>query len=170
MSFVVHFSLTLPKDGVFRSKKWKEEILRAMKWNSEPDLKILFRQTVYGWSKPPRAHFDHIWEGDRAVIDMYAVGEGADTWNLVSAGSPHHRIPPKQFGGLLWFRPGYRAATRPGQLQSGHAYRSGKYVKAFEIPDHPGFEGRKFPELITREFERNYINQMQDAFNKVARG
>jgi len=169
MSLAIHFSLTLPKDGTFRNKKWKEEILRAMKYKSEPELKKLFNQTVFGWSTKPRAKFDHVWEGDRAVIDMYAAGEGADTWNLVSSGSPHHRIPPKNFGGLLWFRPGYKAATKPGQLQSGRAYRSGKYVNAFEIPDHPGFEARKFPELIEREFERKFINQMQDAFNKAAR-
>lgn len=171
MSFVVHFSLTLPKDGTFRNKKWKEEIMRAMKYPSTQELRKLFNQTTDGWSTKPHAKFDYMWEGDRAVLDMYAAGEGADTWNLLTAGSPPHPIYPKQFGGLLRFRPGYRSATIPGQLQSRRAYRSGKYVKAFAIdnPPHPGFAPRKFPEQITREFERNYINQMQDAFNEAAR-
>ena len=170
MSFVVHFSLTLPKDGTFRNKKWKDEIGRAMKYNAQRDLRELFKQTTHGWSKQPYPKFDFMWEGDRAVLDMFAAGEAADTWNLVSAGSPPHRIPPKHFGGLLWFRPGYRRSTTPGQLLSQRAYRSGPYVNAFEIPMHKGFPPRDFPATITREFERNFINQMQDAFNKAARG
>jgi hypothetical protein len=169
MAFNIRIKLTLPKDGVFRNKKWKDEIMRAMKWNSIPELKGLFEKTVFGWSEKPRFKADSFWNGDEAIVEVYPSGPAAETWKLVSAGSPPHPIPARP-GGLLRFRPGYRAATSPGQLMSRRAYRSGPYVTAKIIPQHPGFQPRNFPDLIETEFYHTFVDQMQNAFNKAARG
>lgn len=170
MPLDITIKLTLPKDGVFRNKKWLDKIRTAMKQNSVPELKKLFEQTVYGWSaeKKPRFAYDMIVTQDYVGLSMYPTGNGADIWDLVSRGASPHRIPART-GGLLKFQPGYRAATTPGSLMSRRTYRSGPVVSARSV-NHPGFEARKFPEQIEIEFYHTFVDQMQDAVNEAARG
>lgn len=163
----IRVKVDLPKTK-FANKKWLEEIARVQRQSSVPRLKKLFAQTTFGWSKKPDFGWVQRRSRDEMSIEMYPQGEHADIWNLVNEGSPSHTIMPKKHGGFLRFRPGYRAATRPGSLQSRRAYRSGKPVSAGRV-DHPGFEGRKFTEQIAQEYENPFINDMQDALNDVAR-
>lgn len=165
MGISVSIKVTLPKTK-FATKKWLEEIAREQRKSAEGKLKHIFERTVYGWSKKPTFGWTQTRTSDEMSIMMYPKGPYADIWNLVSSGSPPHTITQKQ-GGLLRFRPGYRSATRPGQLMSRRAYRSGPYVTAKSVA-HPGFEARSFPELIAEEYRATFTDDMQNAINIAA--
>lgn len=166
MAFGITVKVTLPGKK-FANRKWFDEMARTQRQTSVPRLRKLFEKTVFGWSKKPGFGWSQRRTFDEMSITMYPTGQYADIWNLVSSGSPAHVIKPRK-GGLLSFRPGYRAATRPGSLMSSRAYRSGKTVAA-KIVNHPGFEARNFPELIAEEYRNPYVNDMQDALNRVAK-
>lgn len=163
----ISLKVTIP-DTKFAKKKWADEISRTQRQTSVPRLKKLFQKTVFGWSKKPDFGWSQTRTGDEISLTMYPTGEHAGIWNLVNAGSPRHPIPARR-GGLLSFRPGYRAATKPGSIQSQRAYRSGKTVGAKIIPDHPGFPARDFITLISQEYNNPFLDDMQDAINKVAK-
>lgn len=164
VSFSVKVSLP---EKPFTTKKWLDEVARTQRQTSVPRLKALFQKTVFGWSKKPDFGWSQTRTANEMSITMYPQGEAADIWQLVNAGSPPHSIMPKR-GGFLSFRPGYRSATKPGSLQSGRAYRSGKYVGAGRV-EHPGFEARDFIELIAQEYENPYVGDIQDAIDRVAK-
>lgn len=169
MGFGISVKAILPGKP-FATKKWLDEIARTQRQTSIPRLKKLFNQTIFGWSKKPDFGWVQTRTADEISIRMYPTGPNAETWKLVSAGSPPHPIPART-GGLLRFRPGYRAATRPGQLMSRRAYRSGKYVSSRGIidPPHPGFAARNFTQLIAEEYQNPFFNDMASAFGIVAR-
>ena len=76
-------------------------------------------------------------------------GRSGEIYSLVSLGSPEHEYGPKN-AKLMVFQTGYRTATQPGVLQSRSSQTFGPRVTA-EFVRHPGFEGRKFDETVTRE-------------------
>ncbi len=161
----IKVSVILPKKP-FATKKWLDEIARVQRQTSVPRLKKLFQKTVFGWSRKPDFGWAQQRSSDSMSIAMYPSGQHADKWELVNAGAPAHFIKPKR--GFLRFRPGYRSATTPGQLQSRRAYRSGAYVGSRGV-NHPGFAARKFDELIAQEYENPFIGDMQDALDSVAK-
>jgi hypothetical protein len=163
----IRISVSVP-EAKFVGKKWLDEIAMKQRQQVVPKLKHLFEQTVFGWSRKPNFGWVQTRTGDEISVMMYPEGAAADTWALVSSGAPGHVIVPKRSGGFLRFKPGYRAATTPGKLQSRRAYRSGPTVGA-AIVNHPGFTAREFPKLIADEFEETYAGEMQDAINIAAR-
>lgn len=162
----ITLKVTLP-ERPFAKKKWLQAIASAQRKTSIPKLKKLFRSSVFGWSRKPDFGWTQTRGSNRVAIYMYPSGPNAETWKLVSAGSPAHRIPLSG-GTFMSYRPGYRAATRPGQLMGRRAYRSGKPRGAMFI-NHKGFEARNFPELIAEEFRPQFTDDMQNAINIVAR-
>lgn len=164
---MINIKVTLPKKK-YAQKKWLEAIASKQRAKSLPALRSLFRQTVYGWANKPDFGWAQTKTASEITLTVYPTGPYADVWNLLNAGSPPHDIPAKN-GGLLLYRPGYRAATRPGSLQSRRAYRSGPFWRAKIIKNHPGFEARKFTELIAQKFAEEYAMDMQEAVTEVAR-
>lgn len=166
MGFGISLKAILPGKP-FATKKWVDEIARTQRQTSVPRLRKLFNQTVFGWSKKPDFGWTQIRTADSISIQMYPQGPNAEIWNLVSSGAPPHEIRPRR-AKILSFRPGYRAATRPGQLMSRRAYRSGKYRGA-ALVQHPGFEARNFPQEIAKEYQNPFFNDMASAFSRAAR-
>lgn len=167
MGFSISVKVSLPKDGVYRNKRWLDKISSRQRVHVVPQMRALFAKTVFGWSDKPHFGWTQTKSQDEIGITMYPEGPAANTWNLVSQGSPPHKILPKN-GGFLRFRTGYRAATRPGSIMSQRAYRSGPHISTPAV-NHPGFEARNFPELIVREYRREFEDEMQFAFNEAAK-
>lgn len=165
MGFSVGIHISLPKKDLTK-KKWLDAIASKQRAQTLPILRKLFQKTVFGWSQKPDFSWTQIKSSDVVSLSMFPSGPSADKWKLLNAGSPAHDIRPRNK--YLAFRPGYRAATRAGSLQSSRAYRSGKSILT-NIVHHPGFEARKFTELIVEEFANQYTRDMQDAINEVAR-
>lgn len=165
MGFSVGISVTLPKRK-FAQKKWLESIASKQRAQSLPILRKLFRETVSGWSEKPDFGWSQTKTADEIRLKVYPTGAGADKWILLNQGARPHDIRPKN-SKVLSFKPGYRAATRPGSLKSSRAYRSGRQMAA-SIIHHPGFEARRFTELIVLAYADNYTSDMQAAITEVA--
>lgn len=162
----IKLKVELPK-GKFATRKWVEEIAKVQRQTSVPRLRRLFQKTVFGWSTKPTFGWAQTRTADSMTLIMYPQGAGADIWEMINEGTKPHVIRPGKRK-FLSFRPGYRASTTPGTLQSRRSYRSGKYIAASLI-NHPGIEARRFTEVIAEEYNNPYMNEMQDAINNVAK-
>ena len=167
MAISISLKVVLPKQK-FADKKWVDSIANAMKKKTAPTLKKYFRDTVYGWSAKKKPSFRQKLTRSNQFISMFVYTD-SEIYALVNAGSPPHPIPARP-GGILRYKPGYRASTSPGVLKSRRAYRSGAYRIAKLIKKHPGFKARNFDEMIAKEYEPQFIEDMQDAVNGVAVG
>ena len=165
---MISIKVDLPKVD-FAKKKWLDKIATAQRKESVSQLRALFNKTVYGWSTKPRMGYVQTKSASEITLRVYPTGPGSDIWNLLNVGSPRHYIYPKRPGGTLRFRTGYRAATTPGSIQSRRKYRSGPTVTA-RVVNHPGFEPRKFTELMAEEYANRYAMDMQAAVNEAAFG
>ncbi len=163
---MISVKVSLPKVE-FAKRGWLNAIASKQRAKSLPKLRELFKKTVFGWSKKPDFGWAQTVRSDEITINVYPRGEGADIWNLVNAGSPPHRIPKTGFTRMV-YRPGYKAATRPGSLQSSRKYRSGRPRVAYSI-NHPGFEARNFTEQIAQTYASEFAMDMQEAVTEVAR-
>jgi hypothetical protein len=162
MPLSIRVNVTVPKI-MFKDKKWVDNVADIMKDKAAPRLKELFRGTTYGWSEHPS--FRQTLTRRAASLSMEVYTTDAN-YGLINAGSPPHPIPARQ-GGILRFRPGYRSATKAGSLISNRAYRSGPYVTAMSVA-HPGFEPRRFDELVAKEYEPDFRRDVQEAINNAA--
>lgn len=162
---MIQINVSIPKVEYAR-KKWLDAIATTQRQKALPELKKLFKKTVYGWSEKPGFGWSQTKSASEISLRVYPTGPAADVWNLINEGSPPHRIP-KSGTTYMRFRTGYRAATKPGTLQSGRKYRSGRYRVAYTV-NHPGFTARKFTELIAEEYANNFAMDMQEAVNEVA--
>lgn len=150
----------------FKDKRWVEEIADTLKNKAAPTLKTLFRGTTFGWSHHPSFRQKLIRRASSLSMEVYTED---DIYRLVNEGSPPHYIP-KSGTTFMSFRPGYKAATRPGSLVSGRAYRSGKQVGAYRISrdkPHPGFEPRVFDEQVARAYEPILKRDVQAALKRA---
>jgi len=163
---MISIKVTLPKVE-FARKKWLDSIASKQRAKALPKLRELFKKTTFGWSTKPDFGWSQKKTSSEITINVYPRGEGSDIWNLLNEGSPRHRIPKTGFTRMV-YRPGYKAATRPGSLQSGRKYRSGKPRVAYSV-NHPGFAARKFTELIAEEYAKEFAMDMQEAVTEVAR-
>ena len=161
LSFRVN--ITVPKI-MFKDKKWVDNIADIMKDKAAPRLKELFRGTTFGWSEHPSFRQKLTRRAASLSMEVYTTDAN---YGLINAGSPPHRIP-KTGSTYMRFRPGYRSATKAGSLISNRAYRSGPYYTAFVITNHPGFEPRKFNELVGKEYEPDFRKDVQEAINNAA--
>lgn len=162
---MISITVSVPKVDYAR-KKWLDAIASKQRAKSLTALRRLFKETVNGWSKKPDFGWAQTKSASEVVLRVYPTGPHAGTWNLVNEGSPPHTINAKPRS-TLNFRKGYRSATKPGQLRSGRKYRSLPWWVAKKV-DHPGFEGRKFTELIAQKFAEDYAMDMQEAVTEVA--
>ena len=162
----ISVKVDIPKKP-FTTKKWLDEIARQQRRTSVPRLKKLFEQTVFGWSKKPDFGWVQQRTTDQMSITMYPKGEAADVWILVNDGARAHPITARS-GGIMTFQKGYRPSTTPGSLMSSRKYLSNPVWQAMVVA-HPGFEPRRFTEVIAKAYTNPFIMDMQVAVNSVAR-
>jgi len=161
---MIQIKVTIPK-AKFADKQWVERIADTMKNKTAPELKKVFRGTVFGWSEKPS--FQQKLERRATSISM-TVYTNNKIYSLVNAGSPEHPITSKRGGFMLHFKKGYRASTKPGSLVSSRKYRSLPWWTAQTV-NHPGFTPRKFDELIAKGYDPKFREDMQDAFAKASK-
>lgn len=162
---MINISVSLPKKR-FSDKKWADGIASALKKKTAPRLKALFRQSTYGWSNHPSFRQKLTRTADYISMEVYT---NDINYALVNAGSPPHHILPRK-SGFMRFKPGYRAATTPGSLQSRRAYRSGKFISPVWSVSHPGFAPRKFDELVAKEYSRDFAKDILSGLWEAAKG
>lgn len=170
MSFGVSISITVSGKN-FADHNWVDEVSRAMERTTKPKLKKLFLKSTFGWSPENVPDFDGKLNRKANFISMQVFprnNQRGQVYRMVVLGAPRHPIPKNtRKGKLLKFRKGYIAATKPGRLMSGHAYRNGPTVVARKV-NHPGFEPREFDVLVAEAYVPEFQKDMQEAFDKAA--
>lgn len=119
-----------------------------------------YNRTTNGWSDRPKPI---VWVGrDRLEARM-----DSQVWNWLDKGTRPHRIEPKKRAGLLRFRTGYVARTRPGSLDSGAGGANGPFVFSRGV-NHPGTKPRKWTKKIQEIASRDYSVLMAKAMEGLA--
>lgn len=90
-----------------------------------------------------------------------------DVYRYVTRGTKPHVIRPKN-AGILRFRSGYRAKTKPGFLGSSRGGESGEAVFSDEV-HHPGTEARRFEEEISARHQTTLEDNALAAMKRAAR-
>ena len=150
---------------VLNSAQVRAKILQTMRTHTGPDLRREFKKTVEGWETAPDFDMKFLEHSGSLATQVFPVGSGKATYELVNEGSPAHTITPRR-GGALRFQTGYRSATSPRTIGSRAKSRSGPFVSA-GIVHHPGFEARKFDETIADDYTDTFEQDIQDAINSA---
>lgn len=90
--------------------------------------------------------------------DSVTISTDDDIYALVEAGSPRHPIFPRRARRLV-FPNKYKAKTTPGIIGSKSGGKSGTVVIATKIPDHPGFQARKFVNAIKEKNDKIFQSE-----------
>lgn len=161
MAVSVTVQVTIP-ELLINSSVVRFKIEQMMKSKTGPELMRMFKQTVEGWDHNVNFYQRTSNTTDHVSVTVYTRSQ---QYAIVNFGSPPHPITPKRPGGMLRFQPGYRAATRPKIIGSRAKQRSGAYVSARAIPEHPGFEAREFDVAIAEEIAKTFPDDVQEAIN-----
>lgn len=147
---------------VFNSSAVHQAIKEKMRSKTGPDIKKEFEKTVDGWETAPDFRVT-VYESVNSIIThVFPSGIGTAQYVRVNEGVGPHLITPRRRGGRLRFQTGYRAATRPRVIGSRSKGRFGNEITALAVR-HPGFEARKFDEVIADEYTPTFEQDMQDA-------
>lgn len=161
MGISIRVTVKVPKE-VFNRRAVVERIIAAQKTKTAPALETYFRKTTEGWQTPPEWTRRQTVTSQSIAMAVFASGKNADQYRLVNNGAPPHSIQPSQQGGMLRFRPGYHASTKPRVLASGPFNRFGNFISTMSV-DHPGFEPRDFDQAVAEAHFDDFVRDMQDA-------
>ena len=159
----------------------QDAIAQVMVKKTAPEVKTLFRKTVFGWKNKPtfrqkltrRANYmsEEIW-ADGGALNSRGLARW-EQYALVNSGTvkKNYPITPRGFGYPLKFRWGgvgsYTASSTPRVIQSKrHSQKGGIYRTP--IVTHPGFDGRHFDETIRDHYEPIFRKDIQDAIGVAA--
>lgn len=160
-------AITPKRAKVVDFAKFEREITDAIIKEHKPRVKKDFEGTVEGWENKPVFQTRLTIRTDRVTLLVWPSGDNANQYNLVSAGSPAHRIPGSGVKRMS-FKAGYKSATRPGSLKSSAKVRSGPIVGA-QVVNHPGFEGRDFYKQIAKKNQPAFRRDQENALRRAAR-
>ena len=166
MTASVQIIVTVP-DSLINDARVRDEIEKALRTRTAPELRRQFNKTVEGWGHKPGFSQKFASRTDYISATVYASGPNADQYGIVNYGSPPHRIPARR-GGMLRFYSGYSAATRPRVIGSRAKRRSGEIWVAREIPKHPGFDAREFDVAIAEEIAPGFEKDINEAIGRAA--
>lgn len=166
----IRLKVTVPKEK-FTDKRWVEEVVSTMRRKTGPELRFEFQRTVNTWDKKPFFAIHQEVGSQRISTSVHTFN---DIYALVNAGSPSHVIYPKwtRTGGIgrgfLRFRSGYASKTKAGSTRSFVGGPFGDFVSA-RVVHHPGFEARRFDQLIADDYLPTFERDMQEAFKRAAK-
>lgn len=150
--------------AIFDFPKVVGEIKDTMSNKTAPEVKTMFRRTVFGWSNKPSFRHRRDDHADQISVRIFSAGQYSAQYALVNAGASPHPIYPRR-ARFLRFRPGYRASTRPRVLDSQRAYRSGPYISRSFV-NHPGFRAREFDREIAEQYTPTFRKDMMNAMKQ----
>jgi hypothetical protein len=171
--------VTVPK-YIIKDKTVLDSIALMMTKKTAPEVKALFRATVYGWKYKPtfsqkntrKANYisEEIWASGGDTNDR---GESAlDIYSYVNFGTKPHPIPKSgtTYMHFRWGGPGsYKASSKPDIIKSSKHYKTGPFVTMMRV-NHPGIkEPRRFDLAIAVYYGTIFRDDMQDAINSAAK-
>ena len=114
-----------------------------------------FESTTRTWDHKPSFSMNMSLRGIGPAV---LVGTDDSIYRLVNEGMKPRIIRPVR-AKMLRFQVGYQAKTVPGVIGSRPGGSYGKVVFAKEV-HHPGFEGRKFDDLIVTRWKPRFKDEM----------
>lgn len=138
-----------------------EAAIKAASQRAAAELVADHEKTVSTWETKPRFTV-------KVSAREIEVRTDDEIWAYVDRGTKPHVIRPKRPGGMLRFRSGYAAKTRPGSIISGPGGASGPVVWAKEV-QHPGTKARGFSRRLQAKWKEKYPRDMQKAINEAVR-
>lgn len=145
---------------ILNSSFIRNQIYSALRTQIGPRIHKLFDQTIEGWSdKPAFRESGHNWLSEVAV----SVRTSSARYAYVNNGTPAHIITPKRHG-MLRFRPGYVAGTKPRVLSSRKPSRFGDYVSSWRV-NHPGIAPRDFDVEIAEQIFPEFVDVVNEAIH-----
>lgn len=167
----------IPKE-ILNQRIVQDSIALVMRQKTAPEVKTLFRKTVFGWKNKPAFKQKLTRRAGYMSETIWAEGGGtnsrgissADIYQMVNFGTRAHRIPKNGSTIMLfrWDGPGsYKASSRPGIIQSRRHSQSGLWRERWVV-DHPGTEARNFDQAIAKEYAPTFRKDIQDAIGVAA--
>lgn len=169
----ISIKVTVPKE-ILRMSIVQDSIAQVMTKKTAPEVKTLFRKTVYGWKSKNKPSFRQRLDKRANYMSETIWADGnSDVYQMVNFGTDPHPINPKGPGYPLRFKWGgkgsYKPATKPGIIQSNRAYKNGPIVTPWAIKEHPGIKDpRRFDEAIKKEYEPTFVKDIHDAISVAA--
>lgn len=142
----------------------RRKILDAMRKNTVPEVKRLFRGTTQGWKNPPNWSEKYTDSVDEISATVWASGANKKQYGYVNFGTDPHPITPKR-AKLLRFQSGYSASTKPGSLISHANTRFGPF-QSYRAVNHPGI---KEPREFDKQVAYKIAPQFQDDIRRAIR-
>ena len=166
----ISVKVTIPKE-ILNQRIVQDSIAQMMTKKTAPEVKTLFRKTVFGWKNKPAFKQKLTRRAGYMSETIWAEGPSADQYQMVNFGTPPHIITPRGSGYPLKFKWGgtgsYKASSRPGIIQSKRHYKTGPVVRLASV-NHPGSEARNFDQAIAKEYAPTFRKDIQDAIGVAA--
>ena len=170
----VKISVKVPKDYL-KDINFQSIIARKQRNTTVPEVLKMFNQTVEGWKNKPGFGYNQIINSRRVQVTVGPKGifggnnSPLKIYRWVTLGTDPHPITARRKRGFLSFQhgKGYHRSTIPGTLLSSSNSNTGAPVIIKSV-NHSGIkEPRLFHELIAREYEQKFRDDMQDAVNEA---
>ena len=166
----IKVSVFVPKEILSQSIV-QDAIAQVMVKKSAPEVKTLFRKTVYGWKNKPTFRQKLTRRSGYMSESIWSDGINWEQYARVNQGASPHTIVPKASGYPLKFKWGgsgsYKASSTPRIIQSKKHYKTGP-IRTFMSVRHPGFEAREFDKTIADHYEPIFRKDIQDAISVAA--
>ncbi len=151
----------LPKAGkLVDDKKLGREIRNALDHTANI-IRDDFKKTIKTWNHKPTFN-------KSVKFRKAEVSTTDEIYGFVVRGTRAHPITPKA-GGLLRFRSGFKAKSRPRIISSRPGGSSGPFVTAKRV-SHPGTKPRDFDKEIAKRRKKNLNNLVRLAINRSIPG
>jgi len=162
-------TVTIPKE-ILSDKIVQDSIAQVMVKKTAPEVKFLFKKTMFGWANKPTFRQALTRRTTYIAEEIWADGVNAEQYERVNAGASPHPIPSSgtTFMRFRWGgRGSYKASSSPRIIQSKRHSQSGGVVTMFKV-NHPGFPAREFDQAIAEEYAPTFRKDIQDAIGVAA--
>lgn len=146
----------------FQSDVIRRRIMDALRKQTVPEVKRLFKGTTQGWKNPPNWSEKYVDSVDEISATVWASGANKKQYGYVNFGTPSHPISPRR-ANMLRFQTGYRAGTKPRSLSSRANQRFGSYVSVPMVHKHPGVEAREFDKQVAYKIAPQFQEDIRKA-------
>ena len=165
----ISINVTVPKE-LISMPIVQDSIANFMVRKTGPEVKKLFRDTVYGWKNKPSFRQRLYRSMYKMSMTVWADDPNADQYQMVNYGTKPHEIRPRGNYPLRFKWGGYgsyKASSSPGVIKSKRHYKTGPTVFMKKV-NHPGNEPRRFDIAIADEYEDTFRDDVQDAISVAA--
>lgn len=131
------------------------EVIDETVFELATDSLAFFEKTTTTWSSRPS--FTVV----KSATARYGVKTNSERWNWIDRGTRRRTIRAKP-GGLLLFKVGGRAKSKPGTVRSFKGSRGSKWRAARKVK-HPGIRARHWTTTIVKRMQPQAANRLRRA-------